>query len=130
MRENVASGIGSFPAGVPEPALLGGARYYAAMKTNFFPIGVIALVGTLGFTTGCNRQSRGNADAETQSRAAGPSEGGATTTSGSAGQAKNFGDTSRSGAHGGVTNPETPKQTNTPESNRPEKQPPPPTTDK
>jgi hypothetical protein len=42
---------------------------------------------------GCNRQTRGNADANQQSRAATPREGGATSTAGSAGDPKNFGDT-------------------------------------
>jgi hypothetical protein len=41
---------------------------------------------------GCNRQSRGNSDAE-RNRAATPAEGGATSTAGSAGESKNFGDT-------------------------------------
>jgi hypothetical protein len=43
--------------------------------------------------TGCNRQTRGSADANEQSRAASPSEAGGTSTAASAGQSKNFGDT-------------------------------------
>ena len=42
--------------------------------------------------TGCGGQSRGNADAG-ENRAAAPSEGGATSTAGSAGESKNYGDT-------------------------------------
>ena len=43
-------------------------------------------------TTGCGRQTRGNADAY-ENRAATPAEGGATSTAGSAGESKNYGDT-------------------------------------
>ena len=43
--------------------------------------------------SGCGGQSRGNADAESENRAAKPSEGGATSTAGSAGESKNYGDT-------------------------------------
>jgi hypothetical protein len=54
----------------------------------------VLAVAVAGFAiAGCGRQSRGNADAYDQSRAAKPSEGGATSTSGSAGESKNFGDT-------------------------------------
>lgn len=105
-------------------ALAAAADYYAVMKATRVNYTVFALGAALAFgTAGCDRQTRGNADAQGHSRAASPEEGGATTTTGSAGQAKNFGDTSRSGAHSGVTNPETPKQTATPEANRPENQP-------
>ena len=41
---------------------------------------------------GCGGQSRGNADAQ-ENRAATPAEGGATSTAGSAAEAKNYGDT-------------------------------------
>lgn len=44
--------------------------------------------------TGCSRQSRGNSDAQ-ENRAATPAEGGATSMAGSAGEAKNFGDTQK-----------------------------------
>lgn len=64
------------------------------MKTNssklFLAAGLAALI--VG-SAGCNRQTRGNADAENRSRAASPQEGGATSTAGSAGESKNFGDT-------------------------------------
>ena len=64
------------------------------MKTNFvrtLPITAIAVIALA--TAGCGGQSRGNADAHDKNRAASPSEGGATSTAGSAGEAKNFGDT-------------------------------------
>jgi hypothetical protein len=81
---------------------------------------------------GCNRQTRGNADARAESRAATPAEGGATSTQGSAGDAKNFGDTrtkqkqdattpsasptglsqdAKPGDSGGAINPQTGKST-------------------
>ena len=52
----------------------------------------LVVLGAL-VTAGCGRQSRGNADADDKSRAATPAEGGGTSTAGSAGEAKNFGDT-------------------------------------
>ena len=64
------------------------------MKTTFsraaFPL-IFVMAGLA--LSGCGRQSRGNADAMDQSRAASPAEGGATSTAGSAGESKNFGDT-------------------------------------
>jgi hypothetical protein len=51
------------------------------------PIAIAALV-----FSGCGGQTRGNADAE-ENRAAAPANGGATSTAGSAGESKNFGDT-------------------------------------
>ena len=51
------------------------------------PLAIAALV-----FSGCGRQTRGNADAE-ENRAAAPANGGATSTAGSAGESKNFGDT-------------------------------------
>lgn len=60
------------------------------MKTKLIT-GLAAL--TLVLAAGCNRgQTRGNADAN-ENRAATPAEGGATSTTGSAGDARNFGDT-------------------------------------
>ena len=52
---------------------------------------VLAVVGLAA--SGCGGQSRGNADAQEETRAAKPSEGGATSTAGSAGESKNYGDT-------------------------------------
>lgn len=92
------------------------------MKLNYLSSGSAILCGVF-LVAGCGRQTRGSADADGPSRAATPAEGGAVSTAGSAGQAKNFGDTSRSGAHSGVTPPERPKQNNTPESNEPTQQP-------
>ena len=64
------------------------------MKTNVFKLSLAAgLAALLLAGSGCNRQTRGNADAENRSRAASPQEGGATSTAGSAGESKNFGDT-------------------------------------
>lgn len=98
--------------------------YYGVMNAKRLTFTALALGAAVALSTGgCGRQSRGNADAEGRNRAATPEEGGSATTSGSAGQAKNFGDTSRSGAHSGVTNPETPKQSAAPASNLPENQP-------
>ena len=65
-----------------------------AMKTNRFRFSLILTVSICGLlASGCGRQSRGSADAYDESRAAKPSEGGATSTSGSAGESKNYGDT-------------------------------------
>lgn len=63
------------------------------MNTNHVQAGLVSILSlaTLA-TTGCGGQSRGNADAY-ENRAATPAEGGATSTAGSAGQAKNYGDT-------------------------------------
>ncbi|MGH7944468.1 MAG: hypothetical protein ACREH8_14435 [Opitutaceae bacterium] len=55
----------------------------------------VSLVLVTFVLTGCGGQSRGNADAE-ENRAATPAEGGATSTAGSAGQPKNYGDTKAS----------------------------------
>ena len=65
------------------------------MKTNTLKLFLAAAMvsALLTPTVGCNRQTRGNADAENSSRAASPQEGGATSTAGSAGESKNFGDT-------------------------------------
>jgi hypothetical protein len=64
------------------------------MKTNPGKIFMTAALAALIVGgTGCNRQTRGNADANAQSRAASPQEGGATSTAGSAGESKNFGNT-------------------------------------
>jgi hypothetical protein len=54
---------------------------------------ILAMSFCVLLVSGCGRQSRGNADAYDQSRAATPSEGGATSTAGSAGESKNYGDT-------------------------------------
>ena len=64
------------------------------MKTKLSQasLGVAALLATL-IVTGCGGQSRGDADAYDKNRAASPAEGGATSTAGSAGESKNFGDT-------------------------------------
>jgi hypothetical protein len=59
------------------------------MKTKLISSTIVCVIlMTMG--AGCNRQSRGNSDAN---RAASPAEGGATSTAGSAGESKNFGDT-------------------------------------
>jgi hypothetical protein len=71
------------------------------MNSTCFRTPAIAVVAAL-VLTGCGRQSRGNADAE-QHRAATPAEGGATSTKGSAGEAKNFGDTRKKKAVDGTT---------------------------
>jgi hypothetical protein len=64
------------------------------MNTRLFKSGLIGACACAAITfAGCNRQTRGNADAENRSRASTPAEGGASSTAGSAGQAKNFGDT-------------------------------------
>ena len=66
------------------------------MNANFFRSSLVIGVFILGVAVaGCGRQSRGNADAYDQSRAAKPSEGGATSTAGSAGDSNNYGDTRR-----------------------------------
>ena len=53
---------------------------------------VVPLVISVLLLSGCGRQTRGNADAQ-ENRAAAPTDGGATSTAGSAGESKNFGDT-------------------------------------
>lgn len=65
------------------------------MKTNQLSPRLMVVAALLALAgTGCNRQSRGNADASNDNvRAASPAEGGATSTAGSAGDPKNFGDT-------------------------------------
>ena len=66
----------------------------AFMKTNLFRLSLATVLAALLIGgTGCNRQTRGNADADNRSRAASPEEGGATSTAGAAGESKNFGDT-------------------------------------
>jgi hypothetical protein len=64
------------------------------MNTRLLRSGLVSACA-FGFVvaSGCNRQTRGNADRNPQNRAATPAEGGATSTAGSAGEAKNFGDT-------------------------------------
>jgi hypothetical protein len=63
------------------------------MNTRILKSGLIAACALAASTfAGCNRQTRGNADADNQSRASAPPDGGS-STAGSAGQAKNFGDT-------------------------------------
>ena len=62
------------------------------MKTKAFRF-MAAILGLVALTTaGCDRKSRGN-PADERYRAATPAEGGATSTQGSAGDPKNFGDT-------------------------------------
>jgi hypothetical protein len=61
------------------------------MNANSLKALAATLVMGVGLT-GCGGQSRGNADAN-QNRAASPAEGGSTSTAGSAGESKNFGDT-------------------------------------
>ena len=64
------------------------------MNTIPFRTGILSLaLGGVLIASGCGRQSRGNADAMDQSRATTTAEGGATSTAGSAGESKNFGDT-------------------------------------
>ena len=63
------------------------------MNAQFFRASAVALVIAVVVLTGCNRQSRSNADSTEKSRAATPAEGGSTSTAGSAGESKNFGDT-------------------------------------
>jgi hypothetical protein len=64
------------------------------MNTNYFrATPPLAVMICALLASGCGRQSRGNADAYDQSRAATPSEGGSTSTVGSAGESKNYGDT-------------------------------------
>ena len=64
------------------------------MKTNTItPARVVACIVLVLAATGCSRGSRGNPDAQEKNRAATPAEGGATLTTGSAGESKNFGDT-------------------------------------
>lgn len=60
------------------------------MNSKHISICFVALAMVLA--TGCGRQTRGNADAQ-ENRAAKPGEGGGTSTRGSAGESKNFGDT-------------------------------------
>lgn len=62
--------------------------HLTSLKFLLVGTGVLGLV--LG--TGCNRQTRGNADATQQSKAASPAEGGPSSTAGSAGRPENFGD--------------------------------------
>jgi hypothetical protein len=62
------------------------------MNAKFLNVSFAALAATAVVLTGCGRQSRGNSDAQ-ENRAATPAEGGATSTKGSAGESKNFGDT-------------------------------------
>jgi hypothetical protein len=74
------------------------------MKSTNFPYGRAALAAVvLACVAGCNRQTRGNDDAANQSRAATPAEGGATATSGSAGESKSFGDTNAKARADGVS---------------------------
>lgn len=62
------------------------------MKTRPLLVSALVVSALLSVAPGCNRQSRGNSDAQAN-RAASPAEGGATSTQASAGEAKNFGDT-------------------------------------
>jgi len=63
------------------------------MKTKTLELATVAVFAGLTFViTGCNRQTRSN-PADDRYRAATPAEGGATSTKGSAGERKNFGDT-------------------------------------
>lgn len=63
------------------------------MNTNLFPCRLVVALALSAFVlTGCGRQTRGNADAD-ENRATTPADGGATSTAGSAGESKNFGDT-------------------------------------
>jgi hypothetical protein len=59
------------------------------MKTKIISAPVACVILVIA-GVGCNRGSRANSDAN---RAASPAEGGATSTAGSAGESKNFGDT-------------------------------------
>ncbi|HUR57778.1 MAG TPA: hypothetical protein VM029_08710 [Opitutaceae bacterium] len=62
------------------------------MNSKQLKSAVMVAAGALALAmTGCGRQTRGNADAEAN-RAKTPAEGGATSTKGDAGSAKNFGD--------------------------------------
>jgi hypothetical protein len=60
-------------------------------KTFLSPFALLASLALL-VGAGCGGQSRGNADAQ-ENRAASPAEGGATSTTGSAAESKNYGDT-------------------------------------
>jgi hypothetical protein len=63
------------------------------MNTNFSPFRLLVPLALFGLIlSGCGGQTRGNADAQ-ENRAKTPADGGATSTSGSAGDSKNFGDT-------------------------------------
>jgi hypothetical protein len=62
------------------------------MKTKLPSVVAVSGLALALLLGGCGGQSRGNADA-IENRAATPAEGGATSTAGSAGQSKNFGDT-------------------------------------
>ena len=65
----------------------------SSMNTHSAPTRlVVPLALAALLLAGCGRQTRGNADAQ-ENRAAAPAEGGATSTAGSAGESKNFGDT-------------------------------------
>lgn len=76
-------------AGAQQPV----AGDYGGMITNQSLLAGVALAGcTLAFA-GCDGQTRGTSDAPRQSEAKSPSEGGATSTVGAAGDPKNFGDT-------------------------------------
>jgi hypothetical protein len=68
------------------------AGYNRGMNANSLKASAASLVILGVGLTGCGGQSRGNADAN-QNRAASPAEGGGTSTAGSAGESKNFGDT-------------------------------------
>lgn len=89
---------------------------------RFFAVSVSAVLGA-AVLGGCSKQSRGNADAEGESRARSPQEGANSSTAGSAGEAKNFGDTARSGASDTVTPPEAPKANSGTQANQPARQP-------
>jgi hypothetical protein len=62
------------------------------MKKRALLVSTLVCSAVLATAPGCNRQSRGNADANAN-RAASPAEGGGTSTQASAGDPKNFGDT-------------------------------------
>lgn len=76
------------------------------MKTPTLTILAAASLASLVLTCGCGK-TRGNADVD-KTRAATPQEGGATLTQGSAGDAKNFGDTRATTQQTGVTPSESP----------------------
>lgn len=82
------------------------------MKRNIWQVpALVAALGILVADVGC-RQTRGNADAD-RNRAATPEEGGATSTAGSAGEAKNFGDTHAKQKQDGNTPSASPSGLNT-----------------
>ena len=76
------------------------------MKTPTLKILVATSLASLVLTCGCGK-TRGNADVD-KTRAATPQEGGGTLTQGSAGDAKNFGDTRATKQQTGVTPSESP----------------------